>query len=171
MDVSADIIKLADRLQKNEPVHRRIFGPEPAVSASSDSSVIALGRLHSKTLFRLPFVTLPSEKTTNWREFWRAADFWNVAPSDDPAADRRRGRDYAWRAVQAIVRDDAEERDLEIVVERLVKKAMKRRGARGYLARSLSTVDEGFLHELCRMVVALARAHGMPAQRKSSNST
>jgi hypothetical protein len=74
-------------------------------------------------------------------------------PTSNGCADYQRGRQYARAAVEAIVTDDATIRQLEIVVKGLIDGAFRRRGPGGRLCRQLSSSEQAFLQELCRLAV------------------
>ena len=109
--------------------------------------------LFSMSFFKLPFVTLPQEPGDNWREFWERVDMWNDEPTDNSCADYHRGRKYAQAAVEALVTERVSTRQLEIVVERMIEGAFRRRGPKGALCRRLSSAENGFLQELCKIAV------------------
>lgn len=109
--------------------------------------------LHSETLFKLPFVTLPSGDVKVWKDFWSQTTMWNDAPTEDAGADYHRGKGYAQAAIAAIVNDNALPRDLEIVVRKIVDSGFKRKGPAGKLCRGLASAEEGFLDELCKVAV------------------
>jgi hypothetical protein len=98
-------------------------------------------------------VTLPEEPGDNWGEFWERVDMWNDKPTDNACADYHRGRKYAQAAVEAIVAERASNRQLEIVVERMIEGAFRRRGLKGKLCRGLSSAEQGFLKGLCKIAV------------------
>jgi hypothetical protein len=109
--------------------------------------------LFSKSFFKLPFVTLPQDPGDDWGEFWERVDMWNDEPTDNASADYHRGKKYAMAAVEALVTDRVGTRQLEIVVERMIERAFRRRGPKGALCRRLSSAEEGFLLELCKIAV------------------
>jgi hypothetical protein len=104
-------------------------------------------------------VTLPQEPGDNWGEFWERVDMWNDEPTDNSCADYHRGRKYAQAAVEALVTERVGIRQLEIVVERMIEGAFRRRGPKGALCRKLSSAEHGFLQELCKIAVE-GRRHG-----------
>ena len=111
-------------------------------------------RLFSMSFFKLPFVTLPQEPGDTWGEFWERVVMWNDEPTDDSIADYQRGRKYAQAAVEALVTDrPGTIRQLEIVVERMIEGAFRRRGPKGALCRKLSSAEHAFLQELCKIAV------------------
>jgi len=78
---------------------------------------------------------------------------WNDEPTDNSCADYHRGRKYAQAAVEALVTERVRTRQLEIVVERMIEGAFRRRGPKGALCRRLSSAEHGFLQELCKIAV------------------
>jgi hypothetical protein len=113
----------------------------------------------SMSFFKLPFVTLPQDPGNCWGEFWERVDMWNDEPTDNASADYHRGKKYAQAAVEAIVTDRVSVRQLEIVVERMIEGAFRRRGPKGKLCRGLSSAENGFLQGLCKIAVE-GRQHG-----------
>jgi hypothetical protein len=109
--------------------------------------------LFSMSFFKLPFVTLPQEPGDTWGEFWERVDMWNDEPTDNSCADYQRGRKYAQAAVEALVTERVGTRQLEIVVERMIEGAFRRRGPKGALCRKLSSAEHGFLQGLCKIAV------------------
>jgi hypothetical protein len=110
-------------------------------------------QLFSMSFFKLPFVTLPQEPGDTWGEFWERVDMWNDEPTDNACADYQRGRKYAQAAVEALVTERVSTRQLEIVVERMIERAFRRRGPKGALCRQLSSAEQGFLMGLCKIAV------------------
>ena len=108
--------------------------------------------MFSESFFKLSFVTLPREEFKTWGEFWGLTNMWNDEPTDKGHEDYQRGRRYARDAVDAIRRDKASSRCLEITVERMLEGAFRRRGPKGTLCRKLSSAEHAFLNELCRIV-------------------
>jgi len=109
--------------------------------------------LFSKSFFKLPFVTLPQDPGDDWGEFWERVDMWNDEPTGNSCTDYHRGRKYAQAAVEALVTDRVSVRQLEIVVERMIEGAFRRRGPKGKLCRGLSSAENGFLQGLCEIAV------------------
>jgi hypothetical protein len=109
--------------------------------------------LFSMSFFKLPFVTLPQDPGDDWGEFWKRVDMWNDEPTDNSCADYHRGRKYAQAAVEAIVTERVGNRQLEIVVDRIIEGAFRRRGPKGALCRKLSSAEHGFLMGLCKIAV------------------
>jgi hypothetical protein len=124
-----------------------------SVTNAVNNGAQALGRrcLYSNTFFRLPFVTLPENVPADWGEFWKQTDMWNEAAS---AASYKEGKEYGRLAVAAIRKDDSCDRQLEIVVDRMIEQAFRRRGPNGKLCRGLSSSEKGFLNALCNAAVA-----------------
>lgn len=118
--------------------------PDPVPAAQSQRS------LYSDAFFRLPFVTLPETAPAQWGEFWKVTVMWNEAAA---AATYQDGVRYARDAVTAICQDGVGARQLEIVVERMIEQAFRRRDAAGKLCRQLSSSEQGFLTALCRSAV------------------
>jgi hypothetical protein len=118
--------------------------------------------LFSKSFFRLPFVTLPEDPGDCWGEFWKRVDMWNDKPTDNSCTDYHRGRKYAEAAVEALSTERVSTRQLEIVVERMIERAFRRRGPKGKLCRGLSSAEHGFLMGLCKIAVK-GRARKAPA--------
>jgi len=112
--------------------------------------------LHPPSFFKLPFVTMP-DKRDSWGEFWKDVDMWNDEPTGNDCEDYHRGKRYARAAVESTVNDDACSRCLEIVVERMIKRAFQRRGPKGALCRGLSHAEQGFITELCQIAVEASR--------------
>ena len=110
-------------------------------------------QLFSMSFFKLPFVTLPQEPGDDWGEFWERVDMWNDKPTDNACADYHRGRSTRRLAVEAIVTERVSNRQLEIVVERMIEGAFRRRGPKGALCRKLSSAEHGFLMGLCKIAV------------------
>jgi hypothetical protein len=152
--MTADIIDLGSRRQAKTFVGTHV---EPPLVPSSE--VLSI---FSDKLFRLPFVTLPAEECADWGEFWDRTTMWNDEPTEDGGSDYRRGRRYAREAVAAIVSDKAIPRGLELVVNRMIKRAFSRRGPAGRICRQLSSAEDGFLRELCLIAVEAVRQKGMP---------
>lgn len=137
---------------------RRDNSCEPANGSPDDLPAAPTApSFFSETFWSLPFVTLPADECDSWREFWAQIIMWNDEPTDDPAADYRRGRQYAHLAIEAIRTDKAFPRQLEIVVQRMIAGAFSRRGPGGRLCRQLSSSEEGFLNTLCRSAVEWGR--------------
>jgi hypothetical protein len=111
-------------------------------------------KLYSDFFCELPFVTLPSEECASWGEFWKSVVMWNDEPTSDRCADYQRGRRYAREAIEAIRAEDACSRGLEIVVDRMIEQAFRRRGPKGALCRGLSGTEQSFLTELCKIAVS-----------------
>jgi hypothetical protein len=107
--------------------------------------------LYSESFFALPFVTLPPEGFTNWEEFWDRVDMWNDEPTGNACEDYHRGRRYARNAIEATRQENASSRGLEIVVEKIIERAFRRRGPKGHMCRKLSDAELGFLDELCKI--------------------
>jgi hypothetical protein len=110
-------------------------------------------QLFSMSFFKLPFVTLPQEACDDWGEFWKRVVMWNDEPTGNVCADYHCGRKYAQAAVEALVTERAGTRQLEIVVERMIEGAFRRRGPKGKLCRGLSSAEQGFLQGLCKIAV------------------
>jgi hypothetical protein len=110
-------------------------------------------KLYSDAFFELPFVTLPSEECASWGEFWERANMWNDEPTGDSCADCQRGHRYALASIDTIRKENASSRGLEIVVERMIERAFRRRGPKGALCRKLSSAEQSFLEELCKIAV------------------
>lgn len=110
------------------------------------------GRHFSESYFRLPFVTLPAEEFATWGEFWERVDMWNDKPTANGCEDYQRGRRYARSAIEAIRQERATSRCLEITIERMLEGAFRRRGPKGKLCCQLSSAEQAFLQEVCRVV-------------------
>jgi hypothetical protein len=112
-------------------------------------------KIYADGLFALPFVTMPSEEDDfeSWGAFWKSVDMWNDKPTDKSHVDYARGRDYARAAINATLKENASSRGLEIIVERMIEKAFRRRGRKGALCPKLSSSEEAFLTEICRIAV------------------
>ena len=110
--------------------------------------------MFSDSYFALPFVTLPREKFATWGEFWKLTNMWNDEPTDSGCEDHQRGIRYARSAIEAIRRDKATSRCLEITVKRMMEGAFRRRGPKGTLCRKLSSAEHAFLNELCRIAAS-----------------
>lgn len=122
----------------------------PAPAPAVDGRKPTRRDLYSDTFFRLPFVTLPETAPAEWGEFWRVVDMWNAQAA---AATYREGVAHARSAVEAICQDGVGARQLEIVVERMLEAAFRRRDAKGNLCRGLSSSERGFLTALCKSAV------------------
>lgn len=101
-------------------------------------------KTYSDSFFEFPFVTLPSEKCATWGEFWKRVVMWNDEPTGNECADYQRGRRHARDAIEVIRKENACPRGLEIVVERMIERAFRRRGPKGALCRNLSSADRLF---------------------------
>jgi hypothetical protein len=123
------------------------------IEATDVPTVLASGRtlssLFSKIYWQLPFVTLPQDPGDTMGEFWGRVVMWNDEPTGNSCVDYHRGRRYAYLAIEAIRKDDATNRQLEITVERMLEGAFRRRGPSGKLCRKLSNSEEGFIDVLC----------------------
>jgi hypothetical protein len=124
-------------------------------SANGSPDDLPLAGLYSETVFRLPFVTLPAEECDSWGEFWKQTVMWNDEPTDNQCADYARGRRYACLAIEALRTERICSRQLEIIVEGMIERAFRRRGAAGKLCRRLSSSEQGFLTALCRVAVEI----------------
>lgn len=125
----------------------------PAVSPPEPGSTVGFRSLHSNAVFALPFVTLPAVECADWRAFWRETEMWNDEPTDKPSDDFARGRRYAGLAIEALRRDETSPRQLEMIVERMIERAFRRRGPAGKLCRQLPSSEQGFILEVCRAAV------------------
>jgi hypothetical protein len=122
-------------------------------SEDDDAPTVGATKLFSGAFFALPFVTLPSEECGSWGEFWERVVMWNDEPTDNACTDYHRGRKYAKAAVEALVTERVSCRQLEIVVDRMIEGAFRRRGPKGALCRKLSSAEHGFLQGLCKIAV------------------
>jgi hypothetical protein len=122
---------------------------DPTALIQGDADAAYLRTLHSETYWTLPFVTMPTEECGSWGEFWKRTVMWNDEPTDDRLADFRRGRRYAFLAIEAIQKDKTCGHQLEITVERMIEGAFRRRGRSGKLCRNLSMAEKGFIDSLC----------------------
>jgi len=109
--------------------------------------------VHSRSLLALPFVTLPLKECKDWGEFWRRTTMWNDEPRGRGHGDYSRGRQYAREAVAAINSDGAQSHGLKMVIDAILERSFSRRGPGGRLCRQLSSAEEGFLHEICKVAV------------------
>lgn len=123
-----------------------------------------LFHIHSRSLLALPFVTLPLDKCEDWGDFWSRTTMWNDEPGKDGCADYQRGRRYVREAITAIVKDGAQSRGLEMVVDAILERGFRRRGPGGRICRQLSSAETAFLHELCEIAVEAVRRNGMPSK-------
>lgn len=119
--------------------------------------------VHSKSLFQLPFVTVPSEEVADWREFWKRTTMWNVQPTDDGSSDYHKGKKYAQDAIAAIIKDGAIPRNLEQVLRSMIESGFRRRGPTGQLCRRLGSAESGFIDELCKVAVEASRLIADPS--------
>jgi hypothetical protein len=112
-------------------------------------------KIHADGLFALPFVTMPSEEDDfeSWGAFWKSVDMWNDEPTDKSHVDYARGRNYAQAVIDVTLKENGSSRGLEIIVERMIEKAFRRRGRKGALCRKLSSSEDAFLTEICRIAV------------------
>lgn len=127
--------------------------PPPSIAVDESAPaphVFSPRTLYSDAFFRLPFVTPPDSDVSGWAEFWQRTDMWNDAAS---AATYQTGRQYAKAGIAAIRRDDSCTRQLEIVVEKMLEKAFRRRDAKGNASRGLSPSEKGFLAELANAAI------------------
>src|SRR5260370_36963325 len=85
---------------------------------------------------------------------------WNDEPTDDQGADFARGRLYACLAIEALRTERFCSRQLEIIVERMIERAFRRRGPAGKLCRQLSSSEQGFLTALRRVAVEIDLPQG-----------
>lgn len=128
-----------------------------ATPASIGLQIPGARKIHSDSLFALPFVTLPPGKFTDWSDFWDQTKLWNDEPTDDPSEDYHRGRRYAEDAIGAIIKDDAIHHDLVLVMQRMIEGGFRRKGPAGRLCRSLASCEEGFIDALCKIAVESSR--------------
>jgi hypothetical protein len=139
------------------PVRRHDVGASVPIGAQLPNDYFT--HLFSMSFFKLPFVTLPQDPGDNWGEFWERVVMWNDEPTGNSCADYHRGHNYAQAAVEALATDRVSLRQLEIVVERMIEGAFRRRGPKGALCRKLSSAEHGFLQGLCKIAVE-GRQHG-----------
>lgn len=123
-----------------------------------------LFHIHSRSLLALPFVTLPLVQCEDWGDFWKRMTMWNDEPGKDGGADYQRGRRYVREAIAAIIKDGAQSRGLEMVVDAILERGFRRRGPGGRICRQLSSAETAFLHELCKVAVEAVRRNGMPSK-------
>lgn len=109
--------------------------------------------LFSDSFWRLPFVTMPKGDCATMSELWDKVDIWNDQPTASGIEDHQRGEKYARLAMAAIRDDGATSRQLEVLIDRMIEQAFRRRGPKGQLCRHLSSAEKSFLHDLCRAAV------------------
>ena len=93
-------------------------------------------------------------------QFWKQTVMWNDEPTDDQCADFARGRRHACLAIEALRTERICSRQLETIVERMIERAFRRRGPAGRPCRQLSSSEQGFLKELCRVAVEIELSKG-----------
>jgi hypothetical protein len=166
--MTAEVIDLVTRQQAKAP-HGLAMPSEILPmrhSGSEPPAPLNLFDVHSRSLLALPFVKLAPEEIADWGEFWKRTTMWNDDPTSDPHVDVVRGSRYAREAVAAIVKDDAQARCLEMVVDAILERGFRRRGPGGRLCRQLSSAETAFLHELIYIAVEAVRQGRMPERRR-----
>jgi hypothetical protein len=138
---------------KTAPDDAQAVAKSAEVALQNGAQSMGYRNLFSDSFWLLPFVTLPDHECATMGELWDEVVIWNDQPTPKGHEYHERGKNYARLAIAAIQHDGATTRQLEVLIDRMIEQAFRRRGPAGKLCRQLSSAEKSFLQELCQAAV------------------
>ena len=136
-------VKLRSNSTTSEPFLRLVY----SAPASDESIASKIHRFTLPATKSLPFVKVRA----NDQPFWRPESFWHVESTGKREKDVELGRKYARLAIAAM-KADHDRRLVALVIQDIIKDAIKKTGKKGCGMRS--PISLGFLAEISEVIAS-----------------